>query len=377
MRRGLLILFVALPLFAGAAPVRAASSPYLLPFPAGTSVYVSEGNSEGDHEAIDGEQYAFDFVVAGVQMATGTPVVAARAGTVIGAQSGSSGPAEPRHAQVDHGDGTSALYEFVNPKVRVGDRIAQGELVGGVMQSGFSVAPHVLFQVETTPTSSKTPGWWHTSSVPVSFADPDVVAKVSEGIPTRERGPYASSVAESIPSALPINEVPLDSSGVLKTVFYQDGPPYYFLAGQLGTVTAESMDETTGILWLAVTVPGNRITRQDCFLAGDGSHTVTLCSFKGATVWLTVKDRTIIMYPNGERLGYGPQALMQYTAVGKQVNFAISIGFIKGLAGEIPTPAEGKANQVSFNELQSSVGMSFPRDKKEFVFFPGWVQAYP
>ena len=385
MRRSLLILLTALPLVAGAAPVwAAASSPYLLPFPSGASVYVTQGNSEGNHEAANGEQYAFDFVVAGGQTPTGTDVVAARAGTVIGAQSGSSGAAnlcatwmcwtQAAFVLVDHGDGTSALYEFVNPKVNVGDHIVQGERVGGLKESGMSVAAHVLFQVETTPPTSKTPGWWHTSSLPVTFADPGVVAKVPDGIPTRERGPYAPSVAESIPSTPPIDKVPLDPSGRLEMEAYSVAP-YYVISGR-GTVTAEAMDSTTGVLWLAVTFPGNKIARQNCQLNNINGHDVNLCTYTGFTAWATVKDKTAIMSPNNKILGYGPSFLMQETAVGRFV--MIGMGVNPTITDSpVLDPAEEQANLTAFLKLEKDVGQSFPRAQKVFVFTPGIVDVYP
>jgi hypothetical protein len=205
MRRVQLAILAVIPLLAGVTPVRAASGTYLLPFPTGTRVYVAEGNSEGDHAAPNGEQYAFDF---SVEASLVTPVVtAARAGTVIGAQTpGYSNGAScatwacwtrAPFVLVDQGDGTSALYEFAGPTVKVGAQVTQGQQIGAITSSGFSVTQHLLFQVENTPTVSerKASGWWHTISQPISFADADVVARTPSGIPTRQGGPYIAGAA--------------------------------------------------------------------------------------------------------------------------------------------------------------------------------------
>ena len=93
----------------------AVSASYFLPAPAGTTLYVTQGNGQGDHNATNGSQYAWDFAVAG---SAEFPVVAARGGKVIGLRSDSTNATcrdiscwtDVNYVLVDHGDGTSALY---------------------------------------------------------------------------------------------------------------------------------------------------------------------------------------------------------------------------------------------------------------------------
>jgi len=64
-------------------------------------------------------------------------------------------------------------------------------------------------------------------------------------------------------------------------------------------------------------------------------------------------------------LGTGPYVLMQHTAVGKSINVGVVFSQIEG---GIATPSEIDSNVATFAKLQSSVGGSYPRAKREFVF---------
>ena len=224
MRRGVCAIATAVLLLASIPTVRATSVTYLLPFPAPTSVIVTEGNSEGDHEATTGEQYAFDFISAGWQASLLQFVTASRAGVVIG----TSDPNGTRQCNalscwmyasfvlLDQGDGTSALYEFVSPSVVVGDKVAQGQIVGWIAPSGLSLAPHLLFQVEATPppAARSAGGWWKTQSVAVAFSDPGVLDQSPDGLPTRAGSPYQATVRLHA-SASAVPSLPSESSARL------------------------------------------------------------------------------------------------------------------------------------------------------------------
>ena len=95
---------------------------------------------------------AYDFVLP-----IGAQVIAARAGLVRQVtegfpDDGSSDPsAEPNEVWIEHDDGTAALYNHLRQHsvvVEVGQRVAQGQLIGESGNSGFSGGlPHLHFQV--------------------------------------------------------------------------------------------------------------------------------------------------------------------------------------------------------------------------------------
>lgn len=164
----------------------------------------------------DGQQYGWDF-----DLPEGTPVLAARAGTV-GLAAGSWSPdhcgglvpvADPppgylvnaamgnqaNLVRIDHGDGTSALYLHLQEvsagilaKARDGAPVAQGEVVGLSGKTGLTgCAPHLHFQVQTT-----VPADWFTDSLPVRFTDADVVQQNPDGIPAED----SSYLSDNIPT---------------------------------------------------------------------------------------------------------------------------------------------------------------------------------
>ncbi len=181
MRRSQLALAVVVALAAQPliATQSGAAAPYLLPVPAGTEVLVFQGNSSAfSHTAGSKAQYAWDFTVGATQF----PVVAARAGTVIGMRSDSTASCdndscwtEANFVLIDHGDDkTSALYLHLKTGsvvVKVGQAVAQGTLLGNADSTGYSEGTHLHFMVEATPTIRTAPGWWWSQSVPITFAD--------------------------------------------------------------------------------------------------------------------------------------------------------------------------------------------------------------
>jgi len=208
-----------------ATPV-AASGSYLLPLPGGTHVLVTQGNG-GGHTGW--EKYAWDFAVFG--SGAEFPIVAARGGTVIGLEAeyttaqhclNSSCWTLANYVLIDHGDGTAGLYMHLaenSVKVVLGQQVTQGESLGDADNTGWSTGNHLHFQVENTPSQkvldqanggTAARGWWFTQSIPISFSDPFVLARNSDGIPTYPGsfpGGYVSSNGGSqaaiTPSATP------------------------------------------------------------------------------------------------------------------------------------------------------------------------------
>lgn len=76
---------------------------------------------------------------------TGTPIRAAGAGKVsfVGNRAGYG-----RVVILDHGRGTTTLYAHMSrfAQIRLGDRVAQGELIGYVGQSGLATGPHLHYE---------------------------------------------------------------------------------------------------------------------------------------------------------------------------------------------------------------------------------------
>jgi Peptidase family M23 len=202
------------------ATVSGATATYYLPAPAGTKLVVTQSqNTAGDHDAAHYSQYALDFGIAGNAE---FDVTASRAGKVIGLRDNSSAHCyktttgaidlscwkDANYVLVDHHDGTSALYVHLatgKAVVKIGDDVVAGQKLAVDDNTGFSSKNHLHFMVETTPTVPNTPApgptdktavaWWWTNSQPVSFSDPDVLAKAPDGIPT-----YGMTVTSGAPT---------------------------------------------------------------------------------------------------------------------------------------------------------------------------------
>jgi len=184
---------------AGTSAIAADEATYLLPAPEGTALVVAQGNRHPTGRTND-ERYAFDFVAA--ENPERFAVLAARGGTVIGSRAGVRGgrctdPVDGRrpdcwrdvnYVVIDHGDGTSGLYLHLKrgkPMVRRGEVVSMGQRIGTAGTSGWTHEVGLQFQLQDTPVWSDrgTRGWFQTASLPVAFADADVVAQRADGVP--------------------------------------------------------------------------------------------------------------------------------------------------------------------------------------------------
>ncbi len=139
---------------------------YRLPFPLEMPSMVSQGvNGPFTHQGQ--ESQAFDFA-----MPTGSPVVAARDGTVARVHDGfSGGGLEDRFARhannviVLHADGTFAVYEHLakGVPVHVGQAVKQGDTIGRSGNTGLTAGPHLHFAVYKRDSNTTI------SSVPIRF----------------------------------------------------------------------------------------------------------------------------------------------------------------------------------------------------------------
>jgi len=133
---------------------------YYLPYPGGSAFIVGQGNNglgEICPDCSHYEEYAIDFV-----MEEGTPLPAARAGTVQGIRDdcpdvncpwagGESPECCGNYVIVLHEDGTRSLYWHLQPGgvlVAPGQVVAQGELLGLSGNTGISIMPHLHFAVK-------------------------------------------------------------------------------------------------------------------------------------------------------------------------------------------------------------------------------------
>ncbi|MBV8083315.1 MAG: peptidoglycan DD-metalloendopeptidase family protein [Chloroflexi bacterium] len=152
-------------------PVTRGPRIYKLPYAGGLGFDVCQGNNHagGTHTGV--AAYAWDFC-----MDVGTPVVAARDGTVRAVRQDSNvGGWGPQFADdanfivIDHGDGTSGLYMHLmqrGARVKVGDQVQTGQLIAYSGNTGWTSAPHLHFMVMQTEADN-----YYSQSLPVLFTD--------------------------------------------------------------------------------------------------------------------------------------------------------------------------------------------------------------
>jgi murein DD-endopeptidase MepM/ murein hydrolase activator NlpD len=149
-------------------PARA-TSPYLLPWPAGIAYLCAQGN-RGVVSHKGAGQYAYDFA-----MPVGSDVCAARAGVVnkiIVRHDGQGTRAPNNLIAVDHGDGTTGWYLHLKQRgsyVEVGATVRQGQRIGASGNVGRSLIPHLHFHVKDQTGNT----------IPITFRD----VAVDHGIP--------------------------------------------------------------------------------------------------------------------------------------------------------------------------------------------------
>ena len=126
----------------------------LPPFPADSEYPISQGfQGERTHSTPDSE-FAIDIV-----MPVGTPVLAARDGTVMDVEEDFNKGGTDRtkfvdkanHVRILHDDGTMALYahlDLASVSVRRGARVRAGQKIARSGNTGFSSGPHLHFAVQ-------------------------------------------------------------------------------------------------------------------------------------------------------------------------------------------------------------------------------------
>ena len=147
----------------------------------------------GQHSHREAEnRHAVDFAVD-----EGTPVLAARAGTVMDIESGfnttgrsATDAGRANYVRILHDDGTMALYAHLKAdgvRVRIGQPVRRGDAIGLSGNTGFSAGPHLHFVVQVNRGMSL-------ESIPFRMFGPQGILRFSEALtaPAQPPGDAAS-----------------------------------------------------------------------------------------------------------------------------------------------------------------------------------------
>jgi hypothetical protein len=125
---------------------------YLLPFPGGEGTWVIQGNNSSlnHNNANSGQKFSWDF-----RRRCGTPVLAARAGTIQSVTDTNDGMGgQNNQISVAHSDGTVAFYLHIQKgsvpaRFRTaGTAVSQGDEIAKVGSVGNSMTGHIHFMVK-------------------------------------------------------------------------------------------------------------------------------------------------------------------------------------------------------------------------------------
>lgn len=120
-------------------------SDYVLPYAVGKTYSINLSHCSGSYHSQGlPDQFAIDF-----NMNIGTQITASRAGEVVFVEeSGYDGEFPNNKVVVQHGDGTYLQYMHLThdgAKVKVGERLKKGQIVGYSGSTGLAGSPHLHF----------------------------------------------------------------------------------------------------------------------------------------------------------------------------------------------------------------------------------------
>ena len=126
--------------------------PYRVPFGVGSTYVISQAFPDRITHITSDSQYAVD-----IALPDGTPIYAAREGTVINARHDSFRGAtaavmldQANVIEILHSDGTIGLYAHLHwdsIRVRIGAHVARGQYIADSGNTGFTSGPHLHFAV--------------------------------------------------------------------------------------------------------------------------------------------------------------------------------------------------------------------------------------
>jgi len=147
-------------LTASAALFASESSAYRFPWSPGLDIELTQDCNDSRYDGHVGNNgWAWDFATPDAKE---FPILVARGGTVTHVKmSSSTGCADAscmdyaNYVVIDHGDGTSAVYLHLakgslDPAIRCGEKVVQGQPLATASSTGFSTGPHLHFQVNKT-----------------------------------------------------------------------------------------------------------------------------------------------------------------------------------------------------------------------------------
>jgi len=158
------------------------------------------------------------------------PIVAAAAGTVVrsvdGFPNSSSMPEPPpippieetvgNHVVVEIAPGLYALYGHMDTgsvRVKVGDKVEQGQELGLIGSSGNSTTPHLHFHLQTAPT------FFPSDGVPYAFEEFELIGSITERLWDDNLGlePTGQLPFEGVEPSMRQDELPLDRTVIRVT----------------------------------------------------------------------------------------------------------------------------------------------------------------
>lgn len=126
---------------------------YYPPFPLGLEFPISQGFDNDTTHSNPPNQYAVDIV-----MPIGTPILAARSGTVMDMEDDFHGAAQQERyltrsnqVRILHDDGTMAVYAHLQAnslRVRQGATVKRGQWIANSGNTGYSNGPHLHFVIQ-------------------------------------------------------------------------------------------------------------------------------------------------------------------------------------------------------------------------------------
>ena len=188
--------------FAPLGPTPDASTRYRLPFPLEVPRFCVQG-VDGPSSHMGAGRFAFDFA-----MPVGTPVLAAREGTVVRVSDGfteagldPSFGVKANNVMILHADGTFADYAHlrVGAIVKPGQQVKQGEVIGYSGHTGFSAGPHLHFAV------LRRSGSGDVETLPIRFG----VGSLKGFVPVANEF-YGGAPKSNVPLLVTANGAPID-----------------------------------------------------------------------------------------------------------------------------------------------------------------------